>query len=144
MLDLFVFKSLDLELFDLMASPVTLSSIDLEYLKLWASQNSGLADSWALSSLKNAFPHGETFKNNYELAKKINLENPFLHFLTPTQPEIMKETNGRKYLPARSVIRLWESLAQEAIEAGNLGECRYLRITSCCQPRGFESHVSGL
>lgn len=34
MLDLLVFKPLDLELFDLMGSAVTLSPIYLEYLKL--------------------------------------------------------------------------------------------------------------
>lgn len=143
MLDLLVFKSLD-ELFDLMPPPVTLSPIYLEYLKLWASQNSSFANSWVSSSLKNASHHGEMLINNDEWAKKINLENPFLHFLTPTQPETTKETNGRKYLPACTVIRLWKSLGQEAIEAGNLAQCRYLWLTSCCQSRGFESHVSGL
>lgn len=59
MLDLLIFKSLNLELFDLMASPVMLSH--LEYVKLWASQNSGLATSWAFSSLKNTFYLGENF-----------------------------------------------------------------------------------
>lgn len=58
-------------------------------------------------------------KNNCELARKINSENPFLHFLTPRQPEMVKETSGRKEMPpAFAVIREWRLLAQ-AIEAGD-------------------------
>lgn len=140
----FQVKSLDLELFDLMVSLFTFSPYYLEYLNLWAHQNSGLANSGTSSSLNNTFHHGETFVCNYEWNININSENPFLHFLTPTQPEMIKETNGRKYLPVCIVIRLWKSLAQEATEAGNLAECIYLWITSCCRQRSSESRMSRL